>query len=187
MMLLGKIFHGADPRQVPASQIEQAFQAGTNNVWAVAKAGMISRDEVLVAMRAFLQKGDEFYKENEKALGPAGEKGKANMHKVVDVQIAAAPREIAVTRTRSLDLVAARQLYMPVTKSGWYPASLEAGRRLVDLYLSDLPQNVGEKAASVAAGAASVLNAPLAEWLPMPTWVGAVGAFLLAAALGGAD
>jgi len=178
ILLLGKIFRGADPRQVPAAKIEQAFEAGACNVGAVARAGMLSQAEALAAMQLFLQKGDEFYKEMAKGLGPAGERGKANMHKVIGDWITALRREVALTRKRPLNLAAARKLYIPVTKSGWYRESLEAGARLADSYLASLPQNVAEKASSV-------LSAPLSNLLPLPLWVLAVGALALGGVLGG--
>lgn len=186
MILLGKIFHGADPRQVPASQIEQAFEAASNNLHYVAKAGMLSRDEAVAGMRVFLQKGDEFYKENEKALGKAGEKGKANMHKVIEAEIAVTQQLVATARTRSLDLVAAQALYEKPGKAGWYKESLEAAARLVDSYLTSLPISAVEKAASVVGRVASLLTAPLCESLPLPTWIVAAGVLLLGLLVGGA-
>ena len=180
MMLLGKIFHGADPRQVPASQIEQAFQAASNNLNYVAKAGMISRDEAVAGMRVFLQKGDEFFKESEKALGKAGAAGKAGMHKTIEAEIAGL-RDVATTRTRSLDLVAAQMLYEKPGKAGWCKESLEAAGRLADSYLASLPQPQ-----SVVERARSLLTAPLCESLPVPTWIVAAGVLLLGLLVGGA-
>jgi len=185
MILLGKIFHGADPRQVPASQIEQAFEAASNNLNYVAKAGMISRDEAVAGMRVFLQKGDEFYKENEKTLGKAGPAGKANMHKVIEAEIAGL-RDVATMRTRSLDLLAAQTLYEKPGKAGWYKESLEAAARLADSYLASLPISSVEKAASVVGKVASMLTAPLCESLPVPTWIVAAGVLLLGLLVGGA-
>lgn len=183
MMLLGKIFHGADPRQVPASQIEQAFQAASNNLNYVAKVGMISRDEAVAGMRVFLQKGDEFYKENEKALGKAGTAGKANMHKVIEAEIAGL-RDVASTRTRSLDLVAAQAFYEKPGKAAWYKESVEAAGRLADSYLASLPQPTLPQ--NLVGKAASLLAAPLCESLPVPTWIVAAGVLLLGLLVGGA-
>lgn len=187
MILLGKIFHGADPRQVPASQIQQAFEAASNNLHYVGKAGMISREEAVAGMRAFLRKGDEFFKESEKALGKAGTAGKAGMHKTIETEITATQRLVATTRTRSLDLVAAPKLYEKPGKAGWYKESLEAGGRLADSYLASLPQNVAEKATGLVTKATSLLTAPLCESFPVPTWIVAAGVLLLGLLVGGAD
>jgi len=186
MILLGKIFHGADPRQVPASQVEQAFEAASNNLNYVAKAGMLSREEAVAGMRIFLQKGDEFYKENEKALGKAGTAGKANMRKTIEAEIAGL-RDVATTRTRSLDLVAAQTLYEKPGKAGWYKESLGAAGRLADSYLASLPISPVEKATSAVGKATSLLTAPLSESFPVPTWMVAAGVLLLGVLFGGAD
>jgi hypothetical protein len=191
MILLGKIFHGADPRQVPASQIEQAFEVAAFNVMAVGRAGMLSRSEVLAAIDFLRKKGEEFYRQTP-GLGKAGTKGLANMRMVLNAQVADAGRSVPVTRTKALDLGAAKRLYIPLGKSGYYAESLQAATRLTDQYLSALPKNVVEKAANAVGKAksavgkvASALDAPVSESLPVPTWAlaGAVG--LLGMALGG--
>jgi hypothetical protein len=173
LILLAKIFHGADPRQVPASQIEQAFEAGANNLYAVGKAGMISRDEAIAGMRAFLKKGEEFYKLPDIVLGKAEEKGLANMRVVIGKEIAAAERDLAVTRARLLDVKAARPLYVKFAPGRWYRESVDAAAKLADAYLASLPTNAVEKAASI-------LTAPVSESFPVPVWA----AGLLAALVG---
>lgn len=178
MILLGKIFKGADPRQVPASQIEQAFEAAADNAYAVGKAGMISREEAVAAMRLFLKKGEEFYAQSAAALGKAGPKGLANMRKVVNAEIAVALRDVATARTRSLDLAAAPRLYVkgPVGKGHWYKESLDAATRLMDSHLASLPKSAVEKATSM-------LTAPVSESFPVPTWAAGLGVGLLVAAV----
>ena len=187
LILIGKIFHGADPRQVPASQVEQSFEAASNNLCYVGQAGMISRDEALAGMRLFLQKGDQFYAEQGKALGAAGEKGKANMHKVIEAEISAASRAIQPTRTRALDLAAASALYEKPGKAGWYKESLEAAARLADAYLAELPKAPAEKVASAVSKTASLLAGNVSESLPVPVWAVAGGVLLLAVLWGVAE
>ena len=197
MMLLGKIFHGADPRQVPASQIQQAFEAASKNLHYVAKAGMISREEAVAGMRFFLPKGDEYFKQNEKALGKAGTAGKAGMHKTIEAEIAATQRLVATTRTRSVDLAKAHMVYVGANSQGqitaagglqdgrpghWYVESLQAAGRLVDSYLASLPQPQ-----AIVEKATSLLTAPLSESLPVPTWIVAAGVLLLGVLVWGAD
>ncbi len=82
ILLLSKTFKGADPFQVPASRIEQAFEVGSDNLYLVARSGMISKAEAAQGMQIFLQKGIEYYDQTiarEPRLQKAGEKGKRNM------------------------------------------------------------------------------------------------------------
>lgn len=161
LLLLGRIFRGADPRQVPAAQIEQAFEGASNNLYHVGRAGMLSRDEVVGGMRALLAKGEQYFAEalrNPAAFGSsekALKAGLANMRSVIENHgIAPALRDIALARSRALDLAAARGFYEKPGKPGWYRESLEAAARLADEYLASLPSSsVADSALKVASSA----------------------------------
>src|SRR5512146_2350799 len=59
--LIGSIFHGADPMQVPASQIEQAFEATADNISHLAKAGYLSKDQAQAALAYLKKTGNDYY------------------------------------------------------------------------------------------------------------------------------
>lgn len=145
MLAASKIFGGADPKQVPAAQIEQCFEAAAINLENVAKAGMISKDQAAAGMQAFLQQGIAYY--GQAQLGKAGEKGAANMNKSIGITMS---RLMAMGEVPSvaLDLGKARALY--VNAAGWYKQSLQAAVQLTDAYLGSLTSGISGKLASVA-------------------------------------
>ena len=202
LLLLGKLFHGADPRQVPASKIQQVFEAAAHNLLAVGRAGMISRAEVVDGARLFARKGLEFYNSPDVVLGQAEERGRARMQvNINEVIIAAqggavpAPASddylqpapggpVAESRAGPLDLAAARRVYIPVSKAGWYRESLEAATNLTDSYLAELPKNIMEKAVSALGLSPASLAAPVSASFPLPWWVVILGVGVGAVALG---
>lgn len=202
LILLGRLFRGADPRQVPAAQIQQVFEAASHNLLAVGRAGLISRAEVVDGARLFLRKGREFYDRADVVLGPAEERGAARMGVNVNEVIIAAQggavpapvsgdylqpppgAAVAASRTQRLDLASARSYYIPVSKSGWYRQSLDAAQRLTDSYLESLPKNIAEKAVAALGISPASLAAPVSESFPVPLWVVIVGVGLSAVALG---
>jgi hypothetical protein len=140
-----KLFRGADPAQVPAAQIEQAFEAAANNLYYVAQAGMISKEQAAAGMQVFLQQGIEY--EGKANLGAAAQKGAANMTKVIQAEITGVMSLGAISAV-PLDLAKARTLYQ--TGSGWYAASLQTAAQLTDAYLGSLTSGLAATLASLA-------------------------------------
>lgn len=153
--ILKSLFRGADPRQVPASQIEQAFEAAADNLYAIAQAGMITVPQAVAGMQAFLEQGIAY--EAKANLGEASVKGAANMTKVIkdEIKVAHALPPIAPV---ALDLSKARTLY----KSGgnWYAASLQTAAQLTDAYLEALPTGLGAGIGNAFSAVESALGLP---------------------------
>jgi hypothetical protein len=141
--LLSKIFKGADPFQVPASRIEQAFEAGSDNLLLIAQSnGMISREEAAQGMQIFLQKGIEYYDQmvaRDPRIQRAAEKGKRNMSQVIQDEIRGVLAK-PVLKMQPIDLGEARKLYLRAGLPGWYPESLQAGANLADEFLNAIEQ-----------------------------------------------
>lgn len=149
MALMGKLF-GPNPKNVPAAQAEQVFEAASNNAYAVSKAGMVSRADAIAAMRQFLAMGTEYI--TGLKLGTAGSQAVSNMTKTINAEISAAA-SLPEKATKPLDLAAARAVY---TKGGgWYPAAIEGSRQLTDQWLATVP-SVSGVSSSLAAAASSI-------------------------------
>lgn len=155
LIILAKIFKGADPRQVPASQIEQAFEAASDNLYVVAKVGMITKEQAAYGMQLFLQKGVEYYAQMPQ-LGKAGNKGAGNMGKIIKDEITAV-LALPVVAPVPINITKAHALYkanFPGGGKGWYAKSVEAGNKLADDFLKAV-QEAGSSPAQAAAGSAS--------------------------------
>lgn len=166
MILLSRIFKGADPRQVPASQIEQAFEVAADNLYAVAKAGMVTKAQAASGMQVFLQKGVEYFGQMQSQLATAGNKGAANMGKVIRDEITAV-LALPVVAPVPVDLAKAQVLYkanLPGGGAGWYPKSVAAGNNLADEFLKAMVTE-GTSPAQVAAGPVAALGASVGSIL----------------------
>jgi hypothetical protein len=152
---ISKIFSQADPRQVPAAQIEQAFEAAANNLCYVAQAGMITKAQAVAGMQQFLQAGIEY--EGKANLGNAAVKGAANMTKVINDEIKALQALPPIAST-PLDLAKARSLYQ--SGSGWYAASLQTATQLTDAYLTAIPTGLGAGIGDAASAVEAALGIP---------------------------
>lgn len=150
LSLIGKIFHGADPRQVPASKIEQAFEAAAKNLYALAKAGMITVEQALTGMQSFLQTGLGYYTQMSGQLGKAGEAGKVTLAQKINEQISKTSILPATTAV-PLDLAKAHALYIQ-KQPGWYDESVDAATQLTDQYLQSLPVPSTKTAATKLVG-----------------------------------
>lgn len=133
--LFSRLFTGADPRQVPASQIEQAIEAAADNLYAVCKMGMISITEAVSGMQALLQKGVATLQSS--GLGMAAQNGIDNLVKVVNAEIAVT-QQLNSSATAPIDLEKAHSVYIR-QQAGWYPQSVDAATQLTDQYLQGLP------------------------------------------------
>lgn len=164
-ILLSKIFHGADPRQVPASRIEQVFELAAVNMHSLVENAFLIPQEVIEACKVLLQKGVEYYAQMSPQLGKAGEKGAANMGKVVNAEIAA----IAALRApplKPLVLSEARNSYKSAQgwarPPGWYAESIKVADELTDSYLQSIPR-LQTAAAVPAAGAVAPASSAAAD------------------------
>jgi len=161
--LMGKLF-GANPKNVPASQAEQVFEAAADNAYAVSKAGMVSRSNAIAAMQQFLEMGTQYI--NGLKLGTAGSQAVSNMTKVIQAEIAAA-QSLPTAATKPIDIAAAHSVYK--RGGGWYPASIQGATELTDQWLQSVPSTGG---VSTLVGGASSSIAAAAEAIGLPADVG---------------
>ncbi|MDE1941160.1 MAG: hypothetical protein KGI66_03505 [Patescibacteria group bacterium] len=137
--LIGSIFGGADPMQVPASQIEQAFEATADNVSKLAKAGYLSKDQAQAALAYLKQTGNGYYSQVASTLGSPAGKGEQNMDSVLQGNIDAVGKLDANTAVKPWD-AAANSLLMPTSEKGWYGNSLSAASNFTSMLLPILQQ-----------------------------------------------
>jgi hypothetical protein len=132
LILLSRLFKGADPRQVPASEIEQMFEAAADNFYALAKVGMIDIQDAAHAMQILIEQGAAYYQKVPN-LGRAGGKGIANMTAVIQAEIDATlalPSNIPVI---PVDIAVAHGYY--ISGAGWYASSIAGANKLTDNFL----------------------------------------------------
>jgi hypothetical protein len=159
--LISLIFKGADPRQVPAAQIEQGFTVGADNLYAVAKAGMITKEQAASGMQTFLQTAIDYLGQMKAQLGKAADKAAANIGPIIRNEITAVLALPSVPAV-PIDLVKAQALYkanLPGAGAGWYPKSVAAGNSLADEFLKTLMGSVSSDA--IAGTVASVAKSPV--------------------------
>jgi len=149
--LAGFIGGGCGQTCVDASKRQQVYEAAADNLYKVAKAGMITPSEAIAGMQAFIQSGEQ----QEAQLGTSsGQKGSANLANVIGQEIAATQGLSVAPQT--LDLTAAQALF--VGGSGWYPDAIAAASTITMQYLQQLvasPARVASSAASSVSNAVS--------------------------------
>lgn len=176
-LIVSMIGGGCGSACVDASKAEQIYEAGADNLWAVYKAGMISKSQFIAGAQAFIRAGQQH--EAKLASQKQAAHGANNLTSVINALIAGA-QGYPDPPARALDLSTAHGLY--VSGGGWYPDSLQAAAQLADAYLQSLP--AAQLPAATAGGA---LAPPLATAagttvLGLPLWLlagAALGAYLL--------
>jgi hypothetical protein len=138
------IFKGADPRQVPASKIEQVFEAAADKINAAKGAGMITRDQASALMDQFIQMGDQVYQQNPTLglnTGSPGGKGIANMTSVIQAEKNSSKMQLPDNVTIEINPDAAKGYYPTTGTSGWYSESISAADQVASQALAALPKN----------------------------------------------
>lgn len=158
--VFSSLFHGADPRQVGSSQIEQAIEAAADNLYALAKNGMIYVAEAVVGMETLLAQGQQ----NEQSWGgQAGSRGYTNLTNVINAEIAAV-KLLSDNVTQEIDLQKAQAWYVQKGPAGtWYDVSIDAANQLTDSFLQALPARslagmVKSTAATVVQGSSTLFQ-----------------------------
>lgn len=135
----GSIFKGADPRQVPASQIEQTYEALADNLYALfANARMITRDLAVGGMQAAITAVQDALATS--GLGVAAQKALVNAVNVIQAEMQAAQNLPDAPATMPIDTAAARQYYIGqgVSAPGWYDIAVQKAATLTDQFLNGL-------------------------------------------------
>jgi|GEM_PF-5494337 len=153
-LLAGLIFHGADPRQVPASKIEQSFEAAADKLHEMMLAGMISVAQAVAGQQACIAAVRAMMDQYHSQLGDKIYSGTiANVTKVINDQIAQTQAHAALPGVPTtlqvqpssvileIDPNSASKYYPQDGTAGWYPESVQSGDTLVNHYLSTLPEN----------------------------------------------
>lgn len=175
--LVSMVFSGANPLQVPAAQAEQIFEIWADNLYAVAKAGMLAPADAAAAMSQMIPMGTQYIAGLN--IGKAGQAGIANMTKVINAEITAV-ESLPAGATKPIDLAAARRLY--TGGAGWYPDSVTKAAQYTDSFLQNAAAQQQAQLSNLGAQVGSAITqgkAVLAE-IGIPPWAALAAAGLLA-------
>jgi hypothetical protein len=171
------VFHGANPLQVPAAQAEQIFEIWADNLYAVAKAGMLDPAAAAAAMGQLITMGTQYIAGLN--VGKAGQAGIANMTRTIQNEMSAV-QSLPAGATKPIDLAAARSLY--TRGSGWYPESVTKAAQCTDSFLQSAAASVQAQLNSASAQVSSAITqgkAVLAE-IGIPPWAALAAVGLVA-------
>jgi hypothetical protein len=139
------IFHGADPSQVPASIIEQAYEAAADNLYYLfIKAHMLTRDICIQGINALgqgCQQAEQTAAQAGTVSSQALRRALANAGSVIAAEASGAAAEADAATTQVVDLAKARTYYTQLQK-GWYATAISNANALTDAFVSNLPQGV---------------------------------------------
>lgn len=144
-----------------AAQQEQVYEAAADNLFNVAKAGLISGQDAAALMQQLIQMA-------QLAEASQGTKqsssGASNAASVIQAEMSSALQFGAATQPFSL--AAAQAAFMPVNTSGWYPQSLAAASQLaaqiLQSYASSLASTSSLTGTSTAAAGPQVVGSTAA-------------------------
>jgi hypothetical protein len=127
------IFHilggGCGQTCVDASKVEQVFEAASDNLYLIARAGMMGAAAAVAGQTHFLQTGMTAM---QRLQSGAAAVGFINLEKVIGAEIAAT-KLLPAQATKPLTLPAARALY--VGGAGWYADSIQLASQLTDQFV----------------------------------------------------
>jgi len=134
--LILQLFHGADPREEPAAQMEQIFEAAADNLYALQKAGILTAAQSVAAMQELITAGQNLETQYSGQLGPWAAKAAANLTSVIQAEFAAAEALPATVGVVSPTLAIAQRYYLKPGLKGWYAASLTQAGKITDQFVT---------------------------------------------------
>lgn len=152
-------FHGADPRQIPAAKIEQAFELAADNLYWLAGANknlseaIISKQEAVDGINLLTQAAIQYEQQASQQYQPAspGQYGALPFSKAIaNVQAVNGAEAQAVAGLPDLPLKAGpinfteaqQYFYSREVSAGWYPESIAGAEQLTLTYLQSLNRSV---------------------------------------------
>lgn len=163
-----KIFKGADPRQVPASKIVEAFNVAKRLIGYAYMHGMITQDEALAGIEYLRQVGHQLYQQNAAALGPTiTANSVANLDGGLNDSLTAIQTHSPTSKeTLDVSQVANWSIKInPYTGANdgrdIYPESVAAGYGIAQKYLETIGQGVVGGALSVVNGVTDKIAASI--------------------------
>lgn len=173
---VAKLFPGADPRQVPASEIEQTFEIFSDNLQRMVREGWITVQEAQAGMQQAIASGTQYLQQS--GLGAAAQAGIVNMTTVINNEInGTAAKFSGVPLKPAIDINAARMVYVGKTQGYdgadariWYDKAISSAAQLTDAFLASLPaRNVATGTIAGVEGAASQAVTVLSSVLGVDT------------------
>lgn len=187
LLIVSKIFKGADPYNVPAAQTEQAFEGAAQNFKALVFGAYMSPSEASTAIQAMVNAGKAYYNAILAKLKSSGassyeitpfQNGLNHMTSILqgDVQNPFSEHWPNLP-LKPWNQSAAESLYIKGGTGTWYPASVDAATNLTNGYMSQLrASSSGTSSTSSSSSPAAALSTTKGKLV-----LGAVGAALLGA------
>jgi hypothetical protein len=132
---------------IESSQAEQIYEVAAEDLWAVAKLGMLSQSDFTQAIQILLQGGTQHMQSLE-ASDPKAKAGLANMTKAIQAEGNASL--LPATATHPIDLTQAQAVFIAPNTPGWYPGSIAAGNQAALTYLQNLQTQKASQTSVVA-------------------------------------
>jgi hypothetical protein len=117
---------------IDAAKAEQIYEAAADNLYNVAKAGLLGKADAIKGMQQLISMGQ---KHESNWTTEQARNGSADLTRVISAEITAAG-SLPTAATHPLTLAAARTHY--VGGQGWYPDALSAAAQLTDTFLEQL-------------------------------------------------
>jgi hypothetical protein len=175
LLIVSHIFHGADPLDVPASQVEQAFDAAGRNLVDIEQSAYLTQAETLDGLRMILKAGTLYYNQILET-NPAAKKdpkpftdGIKTLTTCLNAYIIEAQKWMTGGEAaRPWDETAAQKIYIAPNTHGWYPQSLESALTLTNGYTKTVldARAAGTAPAAATVAPASAVTGPAASPAP---------------------
>ncbi|MGH9770298.1 MAG: hypothetical protein ACRD4Q_01130 [Candidatus Acidiferrales bacterium] len=138
-VLIMSFFHGANPNQIPAAQIEQIFEIAADNLYALAQNGIITIQQAIQGMQALITSGQQLEAQYQARIGNPAVRGSQNLTKVINAEIAGAQALPTIPLVANATLAGARAFYyVKAGASGWYAGSITQGTSLTDQLVTQM-------------------------------------------------
>jgi hypothetical protein len=159
--IVASLFHGADPNQVPASKIEQIFEGAADNMYALVKAGILSKSEGAQGIQSFTQAAIAYEQQTASQLRDPRPFQNAinNITKVNQAELQVLMQLPDSNPSGPINFTAAKAAYYTKPNMpGWYPDAIQGAIQATDEYLKSIPRSVPQVLGNVVSGVADTLS-----------------------------
>ena len=147
---------GANPQQVPASQLEQSIEAAADNVHRMYIHGLITLQQKQQGITALLQLGTQQFQQY---ITRAQQTGDSNTYKAFTAGLQNMTKVVTdVARTNptptpsgeTLSVQSASKYYVTTAEGKWYPGSVDRAAQLANSLIQDWQSSVTAQIGGIA-------------------------------------
>jgi hypothetical protein len=115
-------FKGANPNQVPAAQTEQPYEAAGDDIYRMAKAGMITPQQATQYLQQLQTQGQSAEQALVPKIGDVATKGSQNLTNVIN-NLVSSLGKLPATQAQPLNLQSMQSQFIQPNQAGWYPGT----------------------------------------------------------------